>query len=148
MDCSVTDSFCNDAKREYHYSWRKYSKSSFKTYLKAKDAYEFYYKHPDIAVKDQFGIDNNGEEVDSYTLGSIYSENVKHQLFQPVSDDASLRAIELARANGNTATFSALIFGLAIQLELMYRMIKAEVELEEVLRVGALLLLRNKRLGT
>jgi hypothetical protein len=86
---ALADSYCNEAKREY-YSWRQSHDTSFKTFLRAKDAYEFYNNHPEIAKKDQYA--GNGkpvsswEEVHTYTLASIYSQDVKHQWFNPISD--------------------------------------------------------------
>ena len=120
VDCGIGDSYCDEANREYHYSWRMYSKSSFKTYLRAKDAYDFYYKHPDIALKDYFAnTENTGSwaDVDSYTLASTYSENIKHQLFNPVGDDYILREIDRIHSSGEDVDpyyISSLLFGLFI----------------------------------
>ena len=105
VDCGIGDSYCNEARREYYYSWRQYADSSFKIYLKARDAYEFYYKHPDIALNDMF--EDNSEpgygwdSADSYTLASIYSENVKHQLFNPVSDQFLVWEMDKLNARRN-----------------------------------------------
>lgn len=98
VDCGIGDSYCNDAKREYNFSWRKHTKNStFKTFMKAKDAYRFYNNHPDTALKDMFAESQGGsswEDIDSYTLASIYSENVEHKVFNPVSDQFMLWEID------------------------------------------------------
>jgi hypothetical protein len=113
----VGDSYCNDAKREYYHSWRKYSRTSFKTFLRAKDAYGFYHRHPDIALKDAFGLDGSGKEKDSYMWARIYSENVEHKYFEPISDDTALREIDRIRASGEDIKpyAMALIFGLGVK---------------------------------
>src|SRR5690606_31708926 len=51
VDCGIGDSTCDEARREYHYSWRKASNTSFKTYLRAKDAYDTYSRNPENALE-------------------------------------------------------------------------------------------------
>jgi RHS repeat-associated protein len=109
VDCSISDSYCNDAKREYYHSWRSNHNSSFKPFLRAKDAYDFYYNHPDIAF-DDWSANNNKplaswEDVDSYTLASIYSEDVKHQFFNPVSDQVLVWKMDKLNALRNAGEY-------------------------------------------
>jgi hypothetical protein len=121
-DCGIGDNYCNDAKREYHYSWKKtHHKSNFNTFLRAKDAFEFYNNHPDIALRDMYAgrgkTVGSYDDVDSYTLGSIYAEDVKHVLFNPVTDDFILREIDRIHASSDNVDpfyISALFFGLFV----------------------------------
>jgi len=121
VDCGLGDTYCNESRREYYYSWRMYSQnSSFNVFLRAKDAYYFYYHHPNIALLDQFKETDGDswDKVDAYTLARIYSENVKHRFFEPVSDEIVLREIDRVRATNESVTpeLMALIFGTGIKI--------------------------------
>ena len=113
VDCGVGDQFCSDLKHEMVNSdWQKHL--SFKRFINARDAYYYYYNHPDKAIDAELNLDGYYNVGLSYSLGSIYSEDVLHQAFQPYGMDTLLDRIEVERKAGNGTVFWSLIINLNI----------------------------------
>ncbi|HEY5983054.1 MAG TPA: RHS repeat-associated core domain-containing protein [Anaerolineales bacterium] len=117
-DCGLMDSSCIGTRREWS-EWRKYSKSDYDTFNRAKDAYEEYYKNPEKAFQDMLAPASSETtgSTDSYVLAGIYSENVVHHVFDPLSDNFVMDKINDAASSGQPVpqTIWALFFGLGIE---------------------------------
>lgn len=108
-DCGIGDSYCGSLRREYmHSDWQKHL--TFKKFIAGKDAYNFYYKYEDKAFEDTY----IGEDKDSIMWARIYSEDVLHRPFEPISDFMVLDRIEIARDEKDFDLFYKLATGFAL----------------------------------
>jgi RHS repeat-associated protein len=108
-ECGIGDSYCSNLRREYQYSdWQKHL--TFNNFILGKEAYIFYYKYEDKAFEDTF----LGGEKNSIMWGRIYSEDVLHRLFEPISDFMVLDKIETARDEKDFDLFYTLTSSFAL----------------------------------
>jgi RHS repeat-associated protein len=94
-DCGLMDRSCDDLRDEYRNSdWQKHL--GFKQFVAAKDAYAYYMSNPEAAFQEGWV-----EDVDSYMWARIYSEDVRHEWFNPLNDNFLAGKMQEAREHGD-----------------------------------------------
>jgi hypothetical protein len=94
---------------------------SFKNFIKGYEAYTYYMSHPKEAVLASVKDQNDHGTVETegpYGRATLYSEYVKHQLFQPFGDDLALQEIQRAAAAGDKDAYLTLLGAMAITVSL------------------------------
>jgi len=94
-DCGLMDRSCDDLRDEYRNSdWQKHL--GFKQFTAAKDAYAYYMSNPQAAFQEGWI-----EDADSYMWARIYSEDVRHEWFNPLNDNFLAGKMQEAREGGD-----------------------------------------------
>jgi RHS repeat-associated protein len=108
-DCGLMDRSCDDLRDEYRNSdWQKHL--GFKQFIAAKDAYAHYMSNPEAAFQEGWI-----EDADSYMWARIYSEDVRHEWFNPLSDNFLAGKMQEARERGDVDQWYmiAIAFGIS-----------------------------------
>jgi RHS repeat-associated protein len=118
VDCTWTDTYCNDLRREYARSNSRSNSrrdmgaryDNFDQFLRARELYDFYTANPRIALIDSI-VPN---ETSEYAEARVYSETVLGEWFTPYDDWVVMDQLQQARESDDLTAWYVLAGALAL----------------------------------